>query len=974
MSVDYKATVILPRTHFPMRAGLPKREPEILARWAEMNLFRALREDAAGREKFILHDGPPYANGHLHMGTAFNKVLKDVVNRSQQMLGKDANYVPGWDCHGLPIEWKVEEGYRARGQSKDAVAPVDFRRECREFAEHWIEIQIEEFRRLGVEGDWTRPYTTMAYAAEAQIVREIGKFVANGGLYAGVMPVLWSVPERTALADAEVEYHDHTSPTVWVRFPVVEGPAGLPAGAAIVIWTTTPWTIPGNRAVALDPEASYVAVEVSAVGEKGAAEPGQVLLVAESLLAQVEQDLAIEASRRIASFSGQELLATVCAHPLRGQGYDFDVPVLAADFVTLDQGTGFVHIAPGHGSDDFVLGQARGLEVPQTVDGAGTFMAHVPLFAGTRVYDDDGKPGDANPAVVERLREAGALLAQAKLRHSYPHSWRSKAPLIFRNTPQWFISMAANDLRDKALAAIRDTRFVPAAGRNRLYAMIEQRPDWCISRQRLWGVPLPLFVEKKTGELLRDPAVIERVAEAFETEGGDAWLTSDPSRFLGPEHDPADYEQVSDVVEVWFDSGSTHSFVLEARPELEWPASLYLEGSDQHRGWFHTSLLESAGTRGRAPYEAVLTHGFVLDEHGRKMSKSLGNVISPLDIIAQNGADILRLWVVASNYEEDVRIGPEILRYQVDAYRRLRNTLRFLLGNLDGFSEAERVAPADMPELERWVLHRLSELDEAVRRDCDEFDFHSIYQQLHKFCAGDLSAFYFDVRKDVLYCDRPDSARRRACRTVLDLVFDCLTAWLAPILCFTAEEAWWARGGPAAEDGASGDGAGEGGAAVDRAADGGAPRAASVHLRTFPDIPAAWRDPALADRWGKIREVRRAVTGALELERAEKRIGSSLQASPLVYVRDPGLMAAVDGLDLAEIAITSDAKAVAGAAPDEAFVLDEVPAVGVVAGLADGEKCQRCWRVLPEVGTSPAAPSVCVRCADAIQSLDNAAK
>ncbi len=974
MSVDYKATVFLPRTHFPMRAGLPKREPEILARWAEMNLFRALREDAAGREKFILHDGPPYANGHLHMGTAFNKVLKDVVNRSQQMLGKDANYVPGWDCHGLPIEWKVEEGYRARGQSKDAVAPVDFRRECREFAEHWIEIQIEEFRRLGVEGDWTRPYTTMAYAAEAQIVREIGKFVANGGLYAGVMPVLWSVPERTALADAEVEYHDHTSPTVWIRFPVVEGPAGLPDGAAIVIWTTTPWTIPGNRAVALDPEASYVAVEVSAVGEKGAAEPGQVLLVAESLLAQVEQDLAIEASRRIASFSGQELLATVCAHPLRGQGYDFDVPVLAADFVTLDQGTGFVHIAPGHGSDDFVLGQARGLEVPQTVDGAGTFMAHVPLFAGTRVYDDDGKPGDANPAVVERLREAGALLAQAKLRHSYPHSWRSKAPLIFRNTPQWFISMAANDLRDKALAAIRDTRFVPAAGRNRLYAMIEQRPDWCISRQRLWGVPLPLFVEKKTGELLRDPAVIERVAEAFETEGGDAWLTSDPSRFLGPEHDSADYEQVSDVVEVWFDSGSTHSFVLEARPELEWPASLYLEGSDQHRGWFHTSLLESAGTRGRAPYEAVLTHGFVLDEHGRKMSKSLGNVISPLDIIAQNGADILRLWVVASNYEEDVRIGPEILRYQVDAYRRLRNTLRFLLGNLDGFSEAERVAPADMPELERWVLHRLSELDEAVRRDCDEFDFHSIYQQLHKFCAGDLSAFYFDVRKDVLYCDRPDSARRRACRTVLDLVFDCLTAWLAPILCFTAEEAWWARGGPAAEDGASGDGAGEGGAAVDRAADGGAPRAASVHLRTFPDIPAAWRDPALADRWGKIREVRRAVTGALELERAEKRIGSSLQASPLVYVRDPGLMAAVDGLDLAEIAITSDAKAVAGAAPDEAFVLDEVPAVGVVAGLADGEKCQRCWRVLPEVGTSPAAPSVCVRCADAIQSLDNAAK
>ena len=960
MSIDYKATVFLPRTAFPMRAGLPKREPEILARWAEMNLFQALRETAAGREKFILHDGPPYANGHLHMGTAFNKVLKDVINRSQQMLGKDAHYVPGWDCHGLPIEWKVEEGYRAEGKDKDEVPPVDFRRECRDFAEHWIEVQTEEFRRLGVEGDWQSPYTTMAFAAEAQIVREIGKFVANGGLYAGAMPVLWSVPERTALADAEVEYHDHTSPTIWVRFPIVRSPADLPAGAAIVIWTTTPWTIPGNRAVALDPEAAYVALEIAEVGEKAMVAPGQILLVAEDLAAQVEQDLAIEASRRRAGFTGRELVGTVCAHPLRGQGYEFDVPVFGADFVTLDQGTGFVHIAPGHGSDDFELGQAEGLEVPQTVDGAGYFMDHVPLFAGTRVYDDDGKPGDANPAVVERLRAAGALLAQAKLRHSYPHSWRSKAPLIFRNTPQWFISMAANDLRAKALAALRETRFVPAAGRNRLYAMIEQRPDWCISRQRLWGVPLPLFVEKKTGELLRDPAVIERVAEAFEAEGGDAWLTSDASRFLGPDYDPGDYEQVSDVVEVWFDSGSTHAFVLEARPELKWPASLYLEGSDQHRGWFHTSLLEAAGTRGRAPYEAVLTHGFVLDEQGRKMSKSLGNVISPLDIIAESGADILRLWVVASNYEEDVRIGPEILRYQADAYRRLRNSLRFLLGNLDGFSEAERVAPADMPELERWVLHRLSELDEAVRRGCDDFDFHSIYQQLHTFCAVDLSAFYFDVRKDVLYCDRPDSPRRRACRTVLDLLFDCLTAWLAPILCFTAEEAWWARGAAVAES--------------DQADGGRATRAASVHLRTFPKVPADWRDGALAERWAKIREVRRAVTGALEVERAEKRMGSSLQASPQVYIDDPALMAAIDGVDLAEIAITSDAKAVAGPAPDGAFVLDEVPAVAVVAGLASGDKCQRCWRVLPEVGTTPAAPGVCVRCADAVQSLDSAAE
>ncbi len=952
MSVDYKSTVFLPRTDFPMRAGLPKREPEILARWAEMDLFARLRESSAGREKFILHDGPPYANGHLHMGTAFNKVLKDLVNRSQQMLGKDANYVPGWDCHGLPIEWKVEEGYRSRGQSKDAVSPVEFRRECREFAEDWIKVQIEEFRRLGVEGDWRRPYTTMSFAAEAQIAREIGKFVVNGGLYAGAMPVLWSVPERTALADAEVEYHDHTSPTIWVRFPLVRSDAGLPDGASVVIWTTTPWTLPGNRAVALDPEESYVAVEVVAIGEKSQAKVGEVILVAEALLAQVEKDAGIEESRRLATLPGAKLQGSVCAHPLRGQGYDFEVPVLAADFVTMDQGTGFVHIAPGHGSDDFELGQANGLEVPQTVDGDGSFMAHVPLFAGTRVYDDEGKEGDANPAVVERLQAAGALLARGKLRHSYPHSWRSKAPLIFRNTPQWFISMEANGLREKALQAIRDTRFVPAAGRNRLYAMIEQRPDWCISRQRLWGVPLPLFIEKKSGEPLRDPAVIERVAEAFEAEGGDAWLTSEPGRFLGPDYDPEDYEQARDVVEVWFDSGSTHSFVLEARPELKWPASLYLEGSDQHRGWFHTSLLEAAGTRGRAPYEAVLTHGFVLDEDGRKMSKSLGNVVSPRDVISQNGADILRLWVVASNYEEDVRIGPEILRYQVDAYRRLRNTLRFLLGNLHGFSGAERVEAADMPELERWVLHRLSELDQVVRRGCADFDFHTTYQQLHNFCAVDLSAFYFDVRKDVLYCDRSDSLRRRACRTVLDLVFDCLTAWLAPILCFTAEEAWWARAGESGE----GD------------------REASVHLRVIPDIPAAWRDPALAAKWARVREVRRAVTGALELERAEKRIGSSLQAAPRVYVDDADLMAALDGVDLAEIAITSNAEAVAGPAPEGAFVLDEVPAVGVVPAAAEGAKCQRCWRVLPEVGAQAGAPDVCQRCADALQSLDDAAE
>jgi isoleucyl-tRNA synthetase len=874
------------------------------------------------------------------MGHALNKILKDVINRSQQMLGKDAHYVPGWDCHGLPIEWKVEEGYRAKGKDKDQVAPVDFRRECREFAEHWIKVQTEEFERLGVEGDWQTPYTTMAYAAEAQIVREIGKFLMNGGLYAGARPVLWSVVEKTALADAEVEYDDHVSTTIWVRFPVVE--AGDPAleGASVVIWTTTPWTIPGNRAVAFDRAARYGVWQVAAVTEKSRLAPGDRLVAADDLADSLRQAAGIEGWTRLGDAVGLD--GTILAHPFRGRGYDFSVPILPAGFVTMDQGTGFVHIAPGHGADDFELGRAHGIEVPHTVDGAGVFMDHVPLFAGRTIYTHEGKEGDANAAVVEALEAAGALLAKGRLTHSYPHSWRSKAPLIFRNTPQWFISMETNDLRRKALAAIDATRFVPASGRDRLYTMIEQRPDWCVSRQRLWGVPLPLFVHKQSGEPLRDQAVVDRVAAAFEAEGGDAWFISDPQRFLGNDHKAEDYEQVTDVVEVWFDSGSTHSFVLEARPDLEWPASLYLEGSDQHRGWFHSSLLESAGTRGRAPYEAVLTHGFVLDEQGRKMSKSLGNVVAPQDIIAQNGADILRLWVVASDYAEDIRIGPEILRYQIDSYRRLRNTLRYLIGNLAGFAEAERLPVAEMPELERWVLHRLSELDAEVRRDCDDFDFHAVYQALHTFCAVDLSAFYFDIRKDSLYCDRPDSRARRACRTVLDHAFSCLTAWLAPILCFTAEEAWWARGGGAE---------------------------ASVHLRLFPEVPAEWRDPALAGKWAKVREVRRVVTGALEIERAEKRIGSSLQAHPRVHVAAAELRAALDGLDLADIAITSDLSLSDGGAPADAFTVEEVPGVAVAVGRAEGEKCQRCWKVLPEVGRHDDVPGTCDRCADAVRHL-----
>ncbi|BBK34633.1 isoleucyl-tRNA synthetase [Stella humosa] len=953
MAKDYKATVFLPQTDFPMRAGLPAMEPKLLARWAENDLFARLRQTAAGREKFILHDGPPYANGNLHIGHALNKILKDVINRSQQMLGRDANYVPGWDCHGLPIEWKIEEKYRAAGRDKDAVPIDEFRRECREFADHWIGVQKAEFRRLGVEGDWDRPYTTMAYPAEAQIVREIGRFLMNGGLFRGSKPVMWSVVEKTALAEAEVEYHDHTSNTVYLRFPVATASRPELDGVSMVIWTTTPWTMPGNRAIAYGADIPYVVVEVTEAAEGSLARVGERMLLAEALVPAVAAATGIAGHRVAASLSGVDLAGTVCRHPLAGHpgadgGYDFPVALLAGDFVTTDQGTGLVHMAPGHGADDYELALAHGITAPQTVSEDGSYFPHVPLFAGRRVLTPYGKKGDADEAVIAVMTEVGALLGRGTLLHSYPHSWRSKAPLIFRNTPQWFISMTTNGLRDTALAAIDDTRFVPPQGQNRLRSMIETRPDWCISRQRAWGVPIAIFVEKKTGELLRDQDVVDRIAAAFESEGADAWYTSPPERFLGPGRDPADYEQVKDVVDVWFDSGSTHSFVLEQRPELAWPASLYLEGSDQHRGWFHSSLLESCGTRGRAPYDAVLTHGFVMDEQGRKMSKSLGNVTAPQTVIDEYGADILRLWVVSADYSEDLRIGKEILKHQSEMYRRLRNTLRYLLGALDGFDPAEKVAAADMPELERWVLHRLAETDRTVRQACADFEFHAIFTALHNFCAVDLSAFYFDIRKDALYCDAPDALRRRACRTVMDQIFDCLTAWLAPILCFTAEEAWLARHGDAPET--------------------------SVHLRLFPDIPASWLDEALAAKWQTVREVRRVVTGALELERAQRRIGASLQASPVVAVT-PAQAAAFAGLSLAEIAITSSAAltVVEGEALENAFRLDDVPGVAVVPRLADGQKCQRCWRILPEVGQVARHEDLCVRCAEAVPGLTSEA-
>jgi isoleucyl-tRNA synthetase len=918
---DYRDTVFLPQTSFPMRGDLPKKEPAILARWDGMDLWGKLRAASAGRPMFILHDGPPYANGHLHIGTALNKVLKDVINRTRQMAGYDAYYIPGWDCHGLPIEWQVEERYRKDGKDKDAVPVLQFRAECRDWAEHWMGVQQSEFRRLGVEGGWRERYATMDRPSEAAIEAEIGKFLLNGALIRGLRPVLWSPVEKTALAEAEVEYYDHTSTTIWVRFPILRSPIAALVGASAVIWTTTPWTMPGNRAIAAGAEFDYALVHVDGVTEGSRARVGERLVVALELLLQVCKDIGIAAHHLDHVVKGAELAGTVCAHPLRGRGYDHDTPILLGDFVTIEAGTGLVHIAPNAGEDDFDLGREHGLEVADTVGDDGTFNAWVPLFAGVHVYK-------AADPVCTALDEAGGLLARGKLVHSYPHSWRSKAPLIFRATPQWFIRMDGPEhIREKAMAAIDATVFVPDHGRNRLGGMISARPDWCISRQRAWGVPIAVFVDKRTGEVLRDPDVVQRIVSAFETEGADAWYSSPASRFLGNERDPDDYKQVMDIVDVWFESGSTHAFVLEGR-HLPWPADLYLEGSDQHRGWFHSSLLESVGTRGVAPFKAVLTHGFVMDEHGRKMSKSLGNVTAPQEVSDKFGADILRLWVMMSDTSEDLRIGPEILKQQAELYRRLRNTLRWLLGSLAGFTEAERVPEPEMPELERWVLHRLTELDARIRTAVQSYDWTGVYPELHAFCSTDLSAFYFDVRKDAIYCDRPDSLRRRAARTVLDHLHRCLTTWLAPVLCFTTEEAWGARFG----------------------------ENESVHLQLFPTLPTTWHDGALAAKWGKIREVRRRITAAIESERADGKIKSSLQAEVAVP-----LMSGEDGLlttaEWAEVAIVSSVE------------LD--PEYGrplVQVRQAPGARCARCWRVLEEVGQQAHHPRLCARCADAVAS------
>src|SRR5579871_6085916 len=816
---NYSETLFLPKTDFPMRAGLPAREPEILARWNKLGLYERLRAAGKGRKKFVLHDGPPYANGNIHIGHALNKILKDVVTKSQQMLGFDSNYVPGWDCHGLPIEWKIEEeNYRAKGKAKpdfsNPAALVGFRKECRQFAEHWIKVQREEFERLGVIGDWAHPYTTMEFAAEAQIARELMKFAANGTLYRGSKPVMWSVVEKTALAEAEVEYEDYTSDTVWVKFPVGENPGtfGIHGGqqpvpdliaaqselwaqmrnASIVIWTTTPWTLPGNRAISFSSKIAYALYKVTDAAPDNWAKFGDLFVLSDNLAGEVFKQARVTAYDKVMDVPADVLSQLTTSHPLHGLagGYEFTVPLLDGDHVTDDAGTGFVHTAPGHGREDFDIwtANARALEahginttIPYTVDGDGFFTDHAPGFGPRdtggrpkRVITDKGEKGDANEAVIKALVDAGMLIARSRLKHQYPHSWRSKKPVIFRNTPQWFIAMdkaiadedgearAGDTLRHRALTAIQGTRWVPPQGENRITGMIEGRPDWVISRQRAWGVPITVFV-RETGdgnvEILKDERVNARIVEAFEREGADAWYAAGArERFLG-ELANEDWRKVDDILDVWFDSGSTHAFTLEDPAHFPGLAGIrrkkdggpdtvmYLEGSDQHRGWFQSSLLESCGTRGRAPFDIVLTHGFTLDEQGRKMSKSLGNQTFPQDVIRASGADILRLWAASLDYSDDQRIGPEILKAVSDNYRKLRNTIRWMLGTLAHHEKGAQIGPARMADLDRLMLHKLADLDGRVREAYANFDFARVVAALTAFMNADLSAFYFDVRK-----------------------------------------------------------------------------------------------------------------------------------------------------------------------------------------------------------------------------------
>ncbi len=893
-----KFQINLPKTAFSMKANLPTREPEFLKFWEKINLYRELRNSRKGEEKFILHDGPPYANGNIHMGTALNKILKDIIVKFHQMDGKDSVYVPGWDCHGLPIEWKIEEQYKKNKKNKNEVPVVEFRKECRSFAEKWIEVHKDQFKRLGVVGDWENYYSTMSYDAEAQIVRELGKFLKEGSLYRGFKPVLWSTVEKTALADAEVEYQDHKSDTIYASFKVKKSKIKELNDNEIVIWTTTPWTIPANKALAYNENLDYLLVKVNDDGDF----KDKKIVVAEALLESVIKDCNIESHEISKKFKGKELKDTICIHPFFNLGFDYDIPMLEARFVTTEQGTGIVHCAPSHGPDDFNLCMNNGIKAIETVDGDGKYTSNVKLFEGVHIFK-------ANPLVIEKLKDEKKLLSNGELVHSYPHSWRSKAPLVHRATPQWFISMESHNLRSKALKAIDETNFYPTKGKERLKSMIETRPDWCVSRQRVWGVPLPIFVNKKNKEILIDDEVFENIAKIYEKEGSDCWFSDNPQKFLGKKYKAEDYEKLSDIVEVWFDSGSTHSFVLEKRDDLKWPASMYLEGSDQHRGWFHSSLLESCGTRGRAPFESILSHGFVVDGKGLKMSKSLGNVIAPEDILKKYGADILRIWVASSNYAEDLRIDYSILDQHSESYRKIRNTFRYLLGNLnDKFENIDlnKIDIKALPELEQFMLHKIYLLNSNFNGYFKNYDFHNLYKELLNFCTVDLSAFYFDIRKDTLYCDPINSKKRKSSLILLNIILDILLRWFAPILSFTTEEIYQL---------------------VER-------KNKSIHLEKFLDLPKSFKNDVIYKKWLELIKIRDICNISIEEKRANKEIGSSLEADLDVKLNNK-FKQIVENVDFSELCITSKAE----------IDFDEKAEVSVTTKKALGKKCKVCWKI-----------------------------
>ena len=893
-----KSQINLPKTAFSMKANLPVREPEILEYWKKINLYQELRKSSKGKEKFVLHDGPPYANGNIHMGTALNKILKDIIVKFHQMDDKDSIYVPGWDCHGLPIEWKIEEQYKKNKQNKNEVPIVEFRKECRAFAEKWIEVHKEQFKRLGVIGDWENYYSTMSYDAEAQIVRELGKFLKEGSLYRGFKPVLWSTVEKTALADAEVEYQDHKSDTIYTSFPVKISNLDDIKDSEIIIWTTTPWTIPANKALAYNESLDYLLIQISDDGDF----KNRKIIIAEALLESVIKECNIKKYIKLKKFKGKEFKGTICNHPFFELGYTYDIPMLEARFVTTEQGTGIVHCAPSHGPDDFNLCLNHGIKAIETVDGDGKYTENVKLFEGLHIFK-------SNPIVIEKLKEQKKLLYSGTLVHSYPHSWRSKAPLVHRATPQWFISMESHNLRDKALKAIDETKFYPSKGKERLKAMIETRPDWCVSRQRVWGVPLPIFINKKTNEILVDEEVNENIANIYEKEGSDCWFSDDPQKFLGKKYKAEDFEKLSDIVEVWFDSGSTHSFVLEKREDLKWPASMYLEGSDQHRGWFHSSLLESCGTRGRAPFESILSHGFVVDGKGLKMSKSLGNVIAPEEILKKYGADILRIWVVSSNYAEDLRIDYGILDQHADSYRKIRNTFRYLLGNLNDKLEEinlHELKINELPELEQFMLHKIYILNQNFNKYFKNYDFHNLYKELLNFCTVDLSAFYFDIRKDTLYCDPIKSPKRKSTIILLNIILQTLLKWFAPILSFTTEEIYQLIN----KDNKS------------------------IHLQKFSNIPEFFKNKKLNDKWIEILKIRNICNISIEEKRASKEIGSSLETSLLINLGQKH-KELIKNIDLSEICIVSSVE----------VKENHNNEITVKAEKADGEKCSVCWKI-----------------------------